>query len=129
MQLWGKLQGALVAGWQGAAEDWFRHRLQGIAALTDTAQGLCECKNLDEVASLHRAWVAGALERLSADACSLANGTVSSSGVCLSVLIGDRAAFAGPSSDTAPPPSASGKPAESPVESRSPADRSAKAVA
>lgn len=79
VDLWCKAQTAFLSAWQAAANGWFKHRQEGVAAARDTFRGMCSCKDLSEMATLQQKWMVGAVDRLSADAQAMTDTAISTS--------------------------------------------------
>jgi hypothetical protein len=80
VQLWCEAQSDFLTAWQSFADGWFEHRRQGLASTAKAFGDLCACHDLNEASSVQQQWLAGVLDRVSADAWAVTQTAASAAG-------------------------------------------------
>ncbi|MBL8839628.1 MAG: hypothetical protein JNL66_25455 [Alphaproteobacteria bacterium] len=63
-----RTQGEILGNLQTLSRAWFERRRAGTEAAMETAQTMCSCGNPADAALAYQRWLAGSMERLTADA-------------------------------------------------------------
>ena len=62
-----RTQQAVLASWQAATDEWFKHRQAHVAAAQAACDELLQCRDLGQVATVQQKWLAGVMDRASSD--------------------------------------------------------------
>ncbi len=76
IETWLRCQAGMLKAAEPAASGWIARRREGATAVLNTFEKLAKCSDLQEVASIHRDWIEGTLQRLDSDLHALANHAV-----------------------------------------------------
>lgn len=71
-----RAQAAVLKAWQAAADQWFEHRRAGIEAARDAMSHMLDCHDLNELTQLQQKWMMEAVDRLSSEVRSCADGVL-----------------------------------------------------
>src|SRR5262245_53884343 len=74
---WCDTQLAMLDLWQSAVDDWVTHRRQGPAAMHRTMSDIGNGQDVGDIAALQQQWLGGAVERMAADARTMAEASAS----------------------------------------------------
>jgi hypothetical protein len=67
VETWLRCQAGLLKAAEPTASGWIARRREGATAVLNTFEKLAKCNDLQEVASIHRDWIEGSLQRLDSD--------------------------------------------------------------
>lgn len=68
-----RAQQAILANWQVAADEWFKHHRESIAASQEACDQMLQCRDIGQLASMQQKWLTGMMDRISADIQSCAD--------------------------------------------------------